>query len=525
MPDVPRHALEQLLEPSALFNDYLTALADADAGLQLYELHAPDAPIRHGSGLRAASQVDATEFARSHRQANLIGQAALPQFGEAHCLSSRSDLEPARAVGWFQLTETREGRQLNVAVGFEKCGHAWRIGWCTAAASMTDWSYGAGLLQALAEYPGMRRSEPAMARVLLDASYFRLYWRAPVALKTLPGARFSCHMSGVCCRHDFEIQLPPEAQLLIEAMPWRHLRPELVATQLPVRSDGRLQLKSMNEACRFLGERGQCLIHQQLGRQPFESCSIFPFSFAQTPEGIAVALSPICPSVRGNLGVAPLEREADLRERLAMAPPRQAQGFRLAPDVNVTWEQFRDIEDALLRCLSATDYPLRRRLHLGARVLGAVKLQLPLDIPAWSTEPPSAITAELRAAILGLLSKIVGWDRKALRTLPAVLPSDLFALEVQDSEVVARLLQNTLFSKIYSYEFDLTTAHNFLIVLYLLTLVMQAASPGPMSEALWQELGSLGVHGLLKNVLHAGLPEGFREVLGLSDFGLWALSA
>ena len=112
----------------------------------------------------------------------------------------------------------------------------------------------------------------------------------------------------------------------------------------------------------------------------------------------------------------------------------------------------------------------------------------------------------------------------ALRGLPHGLPSELFNREVQDAPIVARILQNTLFSKVYSYPFDMTTAHNFLIVLYLLTIVMQAASSGPLSDVMWQELGSLGVHGLLKNVLHEGVPQGFRDLFGSADFGQWLLA-
>jgi hypothetical protein len=87
-----------------------------------------------------------------------------------------------------------------------------------------------------------------------------------------------------------------------------------------------------------------------------------------------------------------------------------------------------------------------------------------------------------------------------------------------------RILQNTLFSKVYSYPFDLTTAHNFLIVMYLLTLVMQADAPaGVLSDVMWQELGSLGVHGLLKSLLHEGVPDGFRATLGTAECGQWML--
>ena len=88
-----------------------------------------------------------------------------------------------------------------------------------------------------------------------------------------------------------------------------------------------------------------------------------------------------------------------------------------------------------------------------------------------------------------------------------------------------RILQNVSFSKVYSYPYDLTTAHNFVIVLYLLTIVAQSASNGPLSDVMWQELGSLGVHGFLKNVLHEGVPDGFRAVFGTSEFGQWALAA
>jgi hypothetical protein len=32
------------------------------------------------------------------------------------------------------------------------------------------------------------------------------------------------------------------------------------------------------------------------------------------------------------------------------------------------------------------------------------------------------------------------------------------------------------------------------------------------------------VHGLLKSILHEGVPEGFQKLFGTSEFGLWALA-
>jgi hypothetical protein len=51
---------------------------------------------------------------------------------------------------------------------------------------------------------------------------------------------------------------------------------------------------------------------------------------------------------------------------------------------------------------------------------------------------------------------------------------------------------------------------------------MQGASPdGVLSDVMWQELGSLGVHGLLKFLLHEGVPDGFRATFGTAEFGQW----
>jgi hypothetical protein len=182
------------------------------------------------------------------------------------------------------------------------------------------------------------------------------------------------------------------------------------------------------------------------------------------------------------------------------------------------------IEKALCDCLAEETLPMRRRLYIGTQLLGALSRGEPFDTQRWLSEQPVEITSELREVIRGMLSKVLAWDRAALRTLPPAIPSQLFNLEVRESPVVARILRYVVYSKVYSYPFDLTTAYNLLIVLYLLTIIMQSAFSGPLPDVMWQELGSLGVHGLLRNVLHDGVPEGFRALLGTSEFGQWMLA-
>lgn len=507
-----------------LFREFLAALCDSEGGSSLHRMHTADAPVRHAQRVGPAAGIDEVEFALAHRDISLQGGDRLPAFSDPVLLRATASTDALESIGWFEVSQTGVARRHVVALGARTIGGVSRIVWCTLADRVEPWSFADGLLQALADYPWMHKVDPAVPRALLDAGYFRRYWRAPVRFSSLPDARFSCQMSTVCCKHDYEITLPPEGQLLIDAMPWHRLSPALTGTRLPQRPDGKLQLKSLDETCRFLGPHNLCLIHQTLGRQPFGACCVFPFSFARTPEGIAVALSPICGSVRMGLGINPQEREEDLRERLVHAEPRSADAYRLAPGVEIPWERFRDIEKGLCDCLAAGDIPMRRRLYVGARLLGALKDSQPINVSAWLAESPGVINAELREAIRSMIARIVGWERAALRRLPREVPPDLFALEVQDAASLALILRNTIFCKVYSYPFDLTTAHNHLIVLYLLALTMQAAGT-PLPEEMWRELGSLGVHGLLRSMLHEGMPEGFRALLGTADFGVWMLAA
>ena len=509
----------------AVCAQFLAALGDSEGGEILYRLHAPAAPLAVAQGLQPAREVDCARFALAHREVNLRGRGLLPEFSAPSLLRITADAQAGEAVLWCEVTQSPSQRRLCAAFGLRRHGEGWQVGWSTLAEREATWSYSVGLLQSLADYPWLRVAAPTRARALLDASYWRRHWRSPVTFSTLPDARFGCQMSTACCKHDFEIALPLEAQLVIDAMPWATLKPQLSGTQLPKRADGKLLLKALNETCRFLGAQRQCLIHQTLGRQPFGPCSVFPFAFAHTPEGVAVSLSPICGSVRLGLGATLVDREADFQERLVHAEPRRTDAYRLAPGLEIRWDQFRDAESALRETLAASDLPLRRRLHVGSRLLEAVRLNRQWTPEQWMNEPLAEVSAEMREAIHGMLGKILGWDRSALRALAATVPAHLNRLEVREPQIVARVLQNVLFSKVYSYPFDLTTAHNFVIVLYLLTLVMESTVTGPLPDVLWQELGSLGVHGLLKNILHEGVPEGFRALFGTPEFGLWALAA
>src|SRR6185312_11382008 len=208
-----------------LFSDFLQALCDAEGGRALYRMHTADAPVRQAQGVAPAAGIDEIEFARAHRDISLRGGERLPVFSNPVLLQATASADDPESVSWFEVGENGNARRLVAALGARMTEGVSRIVWCTLADRLEPWSFTDGLLQTLADYPWMRKSDPATARALLDAGYFRRYWRPSVQFSSLPEARFSCQMSTACCRHDYEITLPPEAQLLIDAMPWHKLNP------------------------------------------------------------------------------------------------------------------------------------------------------------------------------------------------------------------------------------------------------------------------------------------------------------
>src|SRR5262249_54404181 len=111
------------------FDSFLTALGDLEGGDALYRMHASDAIVRHPEGVGPLAAMSRDEFASAHRELNLQGREALPQFGPGNLV--RESAAGPEVVAWFEVIETREQRPLLVALGLKSVEDAWRIGWCT----------------------------------------------------------------------------------------------------------------------------------------------------------------------------------------------------------------------------------------------------------------------------------------------------------------------------------------------------------------------------------------------------------
>jgi hypothetical protein len=510
-------------EVVALAHAFVAAACDGTAGVVLYSLLAADAPVFCDAEWRHRGQEDEAALASRHARLHFMGAPALPDFQATRATSWHPEGDGASGVIWFEAHEERTGTPVVGAIGVRISG-GWRVAWAVLAERVESWSFADGLVRSLAQLSWMNLREPAIARTALDASFFRLHWLTAQPITALPETRFTCRASTTCCRQDYVVAAPAAAQALIDALPWERIAPRLQHTRLRPLSDGQVEIKGRSDACRFLGARHECLIHAELGYQPFAPCAAFPFSFAATPDGVAVTGSMTCGSICDAFGATVTERDQDLRQRSAIAPLRTASQFRLAPGRVLEWRDFHAAESLLIQLLALESLPLHRRLYLGARALAAVDAGEAIELDGWQQLPGASISAALREQLGGFLDNIMGWDRIALRDLPMQVPRDLRHADLQGSSRLATTLRGLHFSKVYSYEFDLVTANNLAIVVYLLALAWQRAGTIGMDELRWRELALLSGHGLLRSLLANSAPSGMRELLGSPEFGELALA-
>jgi Fe-S-cluster containining protein len=191
-----------------------------------------------------------------------------------------------------------------------------------------------------------------------------------------PDIVFTCQQSGACCRNDWLIGVEDAARARLEAVDWTRLSSPLPAgpkfTPLPFALAGGERTtfaRRPDGACVFLEPDERCGIHTRLGAaaKP-QVCREFPYSFVETPDGVAVGLSFACTAVRAHHGRPLGEQEADVREVLAGSTRvrRVPDPIVLYSSIDIRWAEYRPLEDALLSLLSNTECPLPVALLAGS---------------------------------------------------------------------------------------------------------------------------------------------------------------
>jgi Fe-S-cluster containining protein len=187
---------------------------------------------------------------------------------------------------------------------------------------------------------------------------------------------FTCQQSGACCRNDWLIGVEDSARARLEAVDWTRLSPPLPPgpkfRPLPFALPGGERAtfaRRPDGACVFLEPDERCGIHTRLGaRGKPQVCREFPYSFVDTPDGVAVGVSFACTAVRAHHGHSLSEQQAEIREVLAGSTRvrRLPDPLALYSSVDITWAQYRPIEAALLALLGHSECTLPTALLAGS---------------------------------------------------------------------------------------------------------------------------------------------------------------
>lgn len=186
------------------------------------------------------------------------------------------------------------------------------------------------------------------------------------------GINYTCHNSGVCCSVFPKIPVDDETLRF-----WNE-------TGLAGVADAECNVENVDQAaeqladephlvlrrradcsCVFFTKDKRCRVHAVHGPSAKPRvCQDFPFRFRATPDGVFVGLSFVCPTVRGNEGLALTEQIGSLAERSERAYSTSAVGdvIKVNDRLELTWQQYRMLEEAYYELLNRGDKPLSQRI-------------------------------------------------------------------------------------------------------------------------------------------------------------------
>lgn len=190
------------------------------------------------------------------------------------------------------------------------------------------------------------------------------------------GVVFACQGCGACCRSDWLIGVDARSLARLGDVEWSRVDPALgtgekfVRLPLPhLTGETHTFARTPSGSCVFLTDENRCAIHLRLGypEKP-QVCKEFPYSFVETPDGIAVGLSFACTAVRGHHGRPLGEQVAEISEILAGSyrVQRVEEPILLYAGLDIGWDDYRPIERGLLDLLGREDVPLPQALLAGS---------------------------------------------------------------------------------------------------------------------------------------------------------------
>lgn len=181
---------------------------------------------------------------------------------------------------------------------------------------------------------------------------------------------YTCHNTGVCCNVFESIPADPPAAHAISSLDHAALNhhagnpPDTPITHSP---DGTATFVTRKPcgSCAMLTHENLCAIHALATEtaKP-QACQDFPWRYVETPGGIYVGLSFVCPSVRGNHGQPLTKQENQIREKYNRANSVRETPAEIALNSrrDISWTDYLALESGLLDLLSANHEPLTTRI-------------------------------------------------------------------------------------------------------------------------------------------------------------------
>jgi Fe-S-cluster containining protein len=209
------------------------------------------------------------------------------------------------------------------------------------------------------------------------------------------GVRFTCSQCGDCCR-SLAVLLGPGERERLAGLDWAGRADDLASETTFVRATdpafrGRYRLANREGgACVYLGERGQCRIHEHFGEdsKPL-TCRLYPFGFRTVGDKLAVDVAFSCRAVSMGSGAPVADRVDEWMRLIAERTAGPGQRARLRADQSLTPDVLWEIEHALLGFLAET----------GSRVSERVRVALEFLRLATTGDPGTPAAATMRAAM------------------------------------------------------------------------------------------------------------------------------
>jgi hypothetical protein len=191
-------------------------------------------------------------------------------------------------------------------------------------------------------------------------------------------------------------------------------------------------------------------LHLRFGHPIFAACTVFPFRFAKTPDGVDVVASSHCQSARENVGPLMEERQVEIYQRLGMSPVLVPQGgHRLGPEREVDWATYQAAEAEVLAALKepgANDWhALRQALAIARR--WAEDGESPGALHLSPAEPLSPVEEISRLSYLSFFLNAVAVKHPELAPARDHLPAQGARLSAKDQALSLRWAHQLIFSK------------------------------------------------------------------------------